>query len=612
MNNHPITAFEIRFLDEPERPPVPLAERMVRIGAGPDNHIRLSAPGVLDNHAFLIFRTGAYHFRNLGDARSALCNGNAVDSLVTVQAGDILSIGPTRLGVCGPQGTGPVKTDSDILETLDQSSVRRLFADMVSTVSTLVRDNDRRRAAADLVAVVARVLRCDGARLVLKQAQTLQTIALLPAGAPEDRFSRTAVKWAEKESRTILAADIDQNSLLPLEESTVIKDIRSVLCSPLTDESGKTLGFLYLDRLKGNAPFSEKDAEIFERLRLLFSALFANANEKESQAESIRVLAESAHARGAGGLIYESCAMAEVVEQSLKVSASDVPILIQGQTGTGKEVLAQMIHRASPRKNGPCIAVNCGAIPAELMESEFFGHRKGAFTGAVNDKKGHMEAAHGGTLFLDEISELPIALQVKLLRAVQQNEIVPVGSSTPVPIDIRIVSASNKNLAAEVAAGRFRQDLYYRLTVVCLDLPALVNRDRDAVLLAHHFLKQYSLLYGTGPRTLSAAAEKAILAYSWPGNVRELINRIQKAMILSQKPAIDADDLGLPDREAMPANAECLTMEIAREQAERDAINRALAKSGGNVSLCARLLDVDRKVLIRLLQKLAIDARTYK
>ena len=261
------------------------------------------------------------------------------------------------------------------------------------------------------------------------------------------------------------------------------------------------------------------------------------------------------------------------------------------------------MHKLSRRAARPFLAVNCGAIPANLIESELFGHEKGAFTGAVAMKKGYFEEASGGTLFLDEIGELPLAAQTHFLRVLQEGEIVRVGSTKPIKVDVRIVSATNVHLDAAVQENRFRKDLFYRLNVLPVKVPSIREREDDSLLLARFFLKQYGETYGTADLHFSRDAEKAILMYAWPGNVREIQNRVQRAVITASSAAITSEQIGL-DKTAAPAYS---SLYQAREAVDREMIAGALKKAPGNLTNAAKILDIDRKSLRLLLEKYGIE-----
>ena len=252
--------------------------------------------------------------------------------------------------------------------------------------------------------------------------------------------------------------------------------------------------------------------------------------------------------------------------------------------------------------------MNCGAIPENLIESELFGHEKGAFTGAVGLQRGLFEQASGGTLFLDEVGELPVLMQVKFLRALQTGRIRRVGGAEEVPVDVRVIAATNRDLVEETRTGRFREDLYYRLNLVQLKLPPLREREGDVLILAAHILKKACAAFNMNSASLTRAAEKALLKYTWPGNVRELENKIQKALLNSSSRVIDEDSLELPE----DPDRELLSLKAAREQAETRAINLALTKARGNLTLAASFLGIDRKVLRDIMERLGIRKEEFK
>jgi DNA-binding NtrC family response regulator len=297
--------------------------------------------------------------------------------------------------------------------------------------------------------------------------------------------------------------------------------------------------------------------------------------------------------------------MREVYRRIEKVAPTDVTVLIQGETGTGKELVAREIHRRSPRGAGPFVAVNCAAIPEGLLESELFGHVKGAFTGAVAARAGRFQAASGGTLFLDEIGEMPPSLQVKLLRAIQERVVQRVGESRGEPVDIRVLAATNRNLEDEVRAGRFREDLYYRLHVVTIDLPPLRERGDDVTVLARWFLQRYAEEFDSRARGYAPGALAALRRYSWPGNIRELENRVKKAAVLADGPLITGEDLDL----GQEAPESTLPLADAIEEFRKRYISETLDRNGGNRTKTAKDLDVDPRTIFRHLEKLESERR---
>ncbi|MDC8786188.1 PEP-CTERM-box response regulator transcription factor [Roseateles koreensis] len=307
-----------------------------------------------------------------------------------------------------------------------------------------------------------------------------------------------------------------------------------------------------------------------------------------------------------GGLVTRDAGMQRICRTIEKVASSDATVLLLGESGTGKELLAQGIHDASKRK-GRFVAINCAAIPENLLESELFGYEKGAFTGASKTTVGKIETAHGGTLMLDEIGDLPMSLQAKLLRFLQERTIERVGGRQEIPIDVRVVGATHQNLKGQIAEGQFREDLYYRLAEIVLEIPPLRDRCGDAVLLANVFLKKYAGDKRKTGMSFSEEVLRAIESYHWPGNVRELQNIIRRASIMADGDRIAMQDIDLP---APVAEADedvgALSLKTARERAERDAIVTALARANGNIGKAAQLLGISRPTLYDLMAKLQI------
>jgi two-component system NtrC family response regulator len=300
-------------------------------------------------------------------------------------------------------------------------------------------------------------------------------------------------------------------------------------------------------------------------------------------------------------------AVREIYRIIQRVARTDATVLVQGESGTGKELIARAIHSRSPRREAPFVAINCGAIPEALLESELFGHERGAFTGAHLQRKGKFELAARGTLFLDEIGELSLMLQVKLLRFLQEHTIERVGGREPIPLELRVVAATNRNLKAELEAGRFREDLYYRLSVVTIEVPPLRQRGEDIIMLANAFLR----LAGRERRRrarFSADALQAMMAYGWPGNIRELQNKVSRAVIMAEGRVIEPKDLDLQVSEVR----EPASLRESRDHAEREVLVEALSRHRGNISRAARALEVSRPTLHGLLDKHQVDAKSFR
>jgi two-component system NtrC family response regulator len=333
-----------------------------------------------------------------------------------------------------------------------------------------------------------------------------------------------------------------------------------------------------------------------EVLRLIVGRAF----NMHSLEEQNRLLRETHFNSPFEGFFATDDSMLKVCRIVEKVAPADVSVLILGESGTGKELLARAVHAQSTRKAGRFVAINCAAIPEQLLESELFGHEKGAFTGAVKQTIGKIEMADGGTLFLDETGDMPLPLQAKLLRFLQDRVIERVGGRQEIPVNVRVVCATNQDLQAMIAEQRFRQDLYFRISEVSIKVPPLRDRRGGATVLAHAFLRKYSGAQGRPKRGFSDDAAAALEAYSWPGNVRELENKVKSALIMAEGALITAEDLGLKEASA---NESFFNLKEVRTRAERQAIHQALSISDGNISRTAELLGVSRPTLYDLMEK---------
>ncbi|HEX5644686.1 MAG TPA: PEP-CTERM-box response regulator transcription factor [Erythrobacter sp.] len=354
---------------------------------------------------------------------------------------------------------------------------------------------------------------------------------------------------------------------------------------------------------RGAYDFYQKPVDI-EALGLIVQRAFSlhqiereNRKLKERSSDDNRVL---------GGLITAAPEMVKVARTIERVARTNVSVMLLGASGTGKELLARGLHDASERKHGPFIAINCAAIPETLLESELFGHEKGAFTGAVKTTEGKIENAAGGTLFLDEVGDIPLPLQVKLLRFLQERTIERVGGRRPIEVDTRIVCATHQDLEAMCSAGSFREDLFYRLAEIVVKIPSLAQRHGDPVLLAKAFLKRFASEMNPQVTGFAPDALTALDAWHWPGNVRELENRIKRAVIMAEGKLIGAGDLDLQG--SSEDRDDVLNLKTAREEADRRVIRHALARSEGNISSTAKMLGISRPTLYDLLKQYDLSA----
>lgn len=439
----------------------------------------------------------------------------------------------------------------------------------------------------------------------------------------DEEVIRNQMKWALNEEYDILLAEDRSSALEQMRlhrPSLIALDLGLPPMPRGADEGLKTLGeILVLDHLtkvivvtgnqdkasalkaidQGAYDFFVKPADLQELKVVLRRATFLYRLERENIA-----LREQVGRQGFDEIMGESPLMQRVFSIIKKVATTDASVLVVGESGTGKELVAKAIHRSSNRNQGPFITINCGAIPETLLESELFGHEKGSFTSADSRRKGKFEYADGGTLFLDEIGELSPALQVKLLRFLQEHQIERVGGRETIAVDVRVIAATNRDLKREIAEKRFREDLFYRLGVVTVEMPPLRERGEDVVLLAKAFLQKYALQYQRELTGFSQGAISAIKAYTWPGNVRELENKVRRAVIMSEGKFLTANDLDLPS--SMDETPPVSLREI-REQTEREHILKVLRKLDWNISKAALELDISRPTLHDLIKKYQIS-----
>ncbi|HET6147336.1 MAG TPA: sigma 54-interacting transcriptional regulator [Polyangia bacterium] len=430
---------------------------------------------------------------------------------------------------------------------------------------------------------------------VVKVARNLRRETISDAVSP---LSDSILARVVKSRKPLIISDALSDAEFKNSLSVVNLKLTSVMCVPLL-ERGNILGVIYVGNDNVAQLFEEAHLEVLTIFASQASLLIRNALLVNELQLDNRSLQERIERIRFGEILGSSPPMQEVFRKVQKVAGTDISVLITGETGTGKELIARELHNRSTRAKGPFVTINCGAIPENLLESELFGHVRGAFTGAVTSKAGRFQAADRGTLFLDEIGEMPLALQVKILRALQERVVVRVGDTNAEPIDIRVLAATNRELEVEIKAGRFREDLYYRLNVVHLHLPPLRDRGDDIVVLARYMVGRYAPEYGGKVRGLTPNAIAAIKRHRWSGNIRELENRIKKAVVLSDKALLGPEDLDLtPDD--LPT---ILPLAEAKEQFQRDYINEILVLNNGNRTKTARDLGVDPRTIFRHLEK---------
>jgi len=571
---------------------VPLVKRITTVGRSPDNDVVLPHPAIPE---------AALHVRVQGDSLHA----TAVDAAfhhegrkrteATLPAGGSISLGPVSLSFTGgaapPASSGGISNES-------LASLRALHA----FSKKLLGDHPIDSLLVELMDGVIEITRADKGLLLLLENGELRVKVARNVGRSDlesamDRVSDSIVSKVLESRQALIVSDALNDREFGAAESVVNLRLSSVMCAPLVDQ-GELFGLLYVGNDRVAHLFEERSLDLLTIFAAQASLLIRNAmlmNELRRDNHELR----QQLAQGRYGEILGACsAMKEIYRRIDKVALADVSVLVTGDTGTGKEVIAREIHRRSARRDGPFVAINCGAIPENLLESDLFGHVRGAFTGATQTRVGRFQSAHGGTLFLDEIGEMPPHLQVKILRALQERAVVKVGDNRPEPIDIRVIAATNQNVEEAIAKGTFREDLYYRLNVVSLHLPPLRERGSDVEVLARWFLAGFAKEFGSTVRGFTPDALGAMRRYAWPGNVRELENRVKKAVVLADGPLISASDLELHPEKLDPV----MPLQQAKEEFQRRYINEVLERNGGNRAKTARDLGVDPRTIFRHLE----------
>jgi len=561
-----------------------IADGVLTIGSSSQNDIVV--PGISPVHASLFVEENGICVKSLTKSSECLINGKPEKDHI-LKEDDILTIGNTAFQV-------KREDENKSPETNQMLSVK--FNGLMDALEALAGQRNIDIVTDSLLKSSVSLFDCEGGFLVdAKDLENQQVLAHWPKNIVPI-YSKSAVRKAMQLKNAFQwfeGNDVDEPS-----KSMVAHDIHAVLCNALVNHDGHIEGVLYIHRRnKPGKTFSENDLHIFNRLCNIFGYIMEEVRLIQHQNLEIEKLKSSKET----SMLYACNAMEELMQKVRKVATHNIPVLIQGETGTGKEVVSRTIHRLSKRKEKPFVAVNCGAIPESLLESELFGHVKGSFTGAIADHKGFFEQADGGTLMLDEIGELPMQMQVALLRVLQEMKIRKIGGTNEIDIDVRVICATNCILSKKVENASFRQDLFYRIGVFCLDVPPLRERERDVLLLAQHFMLSNGKQLGRIDLKLSKSSEKAILSWPWKGNVRELENCIQRGIVNARSRVIQPEEMGIavPDRGKSLKNW--------KEEAEKEAISHALTSSNGNLTLAAKILDIDRKVLRDIMNRLSIN-----
>jgi transcriptional regulator with GAF, ATPase, and Fis domain len=572
-----------------------LHRRLTSIGADEDNDLRLVSRGVAAHHAVVRFDGKSFSIQSIADGATIEVNGRP-RARHTMEHGDELRVGDVVL-------TFHLYRASVERAKEEESALAESYRQVLEFSRLLLEDLPVESLLEKLMDSIISITQADRGFLILRRGEELDVAVARNLDRENvedalDQLSDSIVSTVLETQEPLIVADALNDDAFAASRSVVNLRLCSVMCVPLLDRD-RLLGLIYVGNDNVVNLFSRSHLETLTIYAAQASLILARAMAfDELRVDNVRLREELDELRF-GSLIGACDAMRVVYRRVEKVAVTDVSVLVRGETGTGKELIAREVHARSGRADGPFVTVNCGAIPENLLESELFGHVRGAFTGASSNRAGKFHAAHKGTLFLDEIGEMPLNLQVKILRAIQDRAVTRVGENKPEQVDIRIVAATHRDLEAMIEQGTFREDLYYRLNVVTLWLPPLRERGDDVDVIAQYLLERFVRELGTGRRRFGKDALSAMRRFSWPGNIRQLENHIKKAVILAESETIRAADLDLP-ADASPA---ILPLADAREAWQRSYILRALELNGGNRTQAARDLGVDPRTVFRFLEK---------
>ena len=588
-------------LTAPGHPPTVfhLHKKITSVGSGPDNDIVLPDPLVTDGYAihfdgqtYTVFAPKKTEFVVNGKKRSKH----------KLTHDERLVIGSCDLRFAMVDEHAPVAEEAaNTIADLDAYTKLYEFSDQLMHVRDLTELLDK------LMDAVIQITNADKGFLILAEGETLDIKVARNLNRENiadaiTQLSDSIIAKVVRSRKPVIISDAMHDDEFSSAKSVMHLKVSSVICVPLLDR-GRLLGLIYVGNDSIRDLFQDQTLRVLTVFASQAALIVANALLLNELRHDNKRLNDRLEQYRFGEIVGTSPPMQQVFRKVEKIAPTDISVLITGETGTGKELIAREVHNRSPRATKPFITINCGAIPENLLESELFGHVKGAFTGAVANKQGKFQAADGGTLFLDEIGEMPIELQVKILRALQERVVFRVGDTRPESCDIRILAATNRDLEKEIANVRFREDLYYRLNVVNVELPPLRVRGDDVLVIARYLLSRYSREYDAKVKGFSPNAAVAVRKHNWPGNIRELENRIKKAIVLCESTVIGPDDLGLTG-DVLP---QILTLADAKEKFQRDYINEVLTLNNGNRTKTARDLGVDPRTILRHLEKEAGD-----
>jgi Nif-specific regulatory protein len=615
---------------------IPLTQEEASIGRDPNNVVAISDPSVSRKHCLLRREgDGRFQIADLDSRNGTVVNGVTVkehwlrhgDEIATgdsvflflveeddrvlpasrVEFDDRKPTAETR--VINPKDVVYLQPDRLLRELPSSSPLARNLSALLKISRVVHAIRDLEELQAQLLDLIFEVVPAGRGAILLGDGANSEFSSLYArtrqAGQHQlVRVSRTVAQHVLKENVAILGVDIAASDALRDVESLAVSEVRSLLCVPLS-VFDRTIGCIYLDSTTSVNRFQEDHLQLMAAIAGISAVALDNARraqwlEQENQRLSLEIRQEQ-------NLVGESARVKEIFQFLARVGPTDSTVLIEGESGTGKELAARALHRNSHRSQKPFVAINCAAIPETLLESELFGHERGAFTGAASQKKGRLEVAEGGVVFLDEIGELAPALQVKLLRVLQERELERVGGTHPIKIDVRVIAATNRDLDDAVRKREFRQDLYYRLAVVKLTMPPLREHREDVPMLTRHFIQKNAKRCKVKPKPVSREAMAALVSYDWPGNVRELENAIERALVMGSSDAILLEDLPESLVEQQPPTG----MQEGRyhgsvKELKKQLIMNAVEQTRGNYIEAAAILGVHPNYLHRLIRNLGL------
>lgn len=605
----------------------------VPIGRDPANLLAISDPSLSRRHCLIVRDGDTFKIRDLESRNGTYVNGVAVKEQ-ELHHGDQIAIGDSVFLLLlkeegGPAAAARVEFDDDLTQATAQFRpqdvlylhperiLRELPANsrLARNLNALLKISRIVHAIRDLEQLQSQILELifevvpaeRGAVLLDPKGDTFATVFARHRAASSRhpvRVSRTIARQVLEEGLAILSSDVHGFGQFAGVESLVVSNVRSLLCVPLSVFK-KIIGCVYLDTTNAATRFDEDNLQLVAAIANICAVALDNSrNLHWLEQENLRLTTEINLEHN---MVGDSPRIKEIFQFLSKVAPSDATVLLSGESGTGKELAARAVHRNSPRARKPFITINCGAIPEGLVESELFGHEKGSFTGAIAQKKGKIEMAEGGVVFLDEVGELPPAVQVKLLRVLQEREFERVGGTRQIPVNIRLIAATNKDLEKAVENEEFRRDLYFRLNVVSLVMPPLRERREDIPTLAEYFSRKYSAKSSVKAKRISPEAMACLVEYEWPGNVRELENAVERAVVLSTSEVIGLDDLpeSVLEKEP-PAGAANPKYHGAIKGLKKQLILNAIQDAKGNYTEAAHLLGVHPNYLHRLIKNLGL------